>query len=81
MTRQADLYEKAIRALRAYIATGHEGFALLAYDRFLAGGMTETALGKLEDWDQEFANALYLSLREAGPDRPDGDASLGTKDP
>jgi hypothetical protein len=63
MTRQAALYEEALRSLQAYVATGLAGFATKAYDRLLACGMTATSLGQLEDWDQDFAHELYLYLR------------------
>lgn len=58
----SDLLNEAIRNLEAYCTSGLRGFGQKAYDRLRAGGMTETSLGRFEDWDEDFAGRLYSYL-------------------
>lgn len=57
------MVNEIVNSLQAFAKTGLRGFAQKAYDRCQAIGMTETSIGRVEEWDAAYAVELadYLA--------------------
>jgi hypothetical protein len=55
---------EAIAALNGFARTGLRGFAQKAWDRLREAGMTERTVGRVEEWDADFARELAEYLQQ-----------------
>jgi hypothetical protein len=59
-----ELMTEALTKLQCFIKSGLRGFAQQAFDRLRALGMSEQALGRVEQWDEAHARKLYHYLTQ-----------------